>query len=1414
VDLLATLSRHLPLTLAVLAGIVLAVVAVLVLLVRRRRVPPPEAAELEPVAAGNAGAAGAVVVDFRQAGTHHRLGHAFRRALAELRRHLGAGDSRYRLPWYLLLGEEAADRSRLFPESGLNLPLGPPAEPSPERGEGCAFWFFDRGVVIDVSSEYVLSADGRTYNERGWRHFLSLLREHRLERPLDGVVIAIPCAELVGPPEGEGQRLTAASEKGEALFRKLRQAQETLRMNFPVYVLVTGCDEIPGFASYVGEIPEHLRGDLFGWSSPYAPETAFRPEWLDEAFSQLSTGLHRTQVDAFGDQAFLEDPDGVFSFPEDFLRLRDPLRVYLNQIFRASAYHELLPCRGLYFCGQVAAGEEGADLLRGPGSVGRSVFVRDTFDRKVFPEHDLARPNSLAMLQGGRRLRVLQAVVVTLALISTLGLWWSAHDLRGRKRDLSSFLRTTAVDLEEQRKRVARGATEHAFGHDKAFTLFDGMAKLNADWFGSVFIPSSWFSPFHRELKDAMVRAYNEIILKTLYDELGEKVDDILDKARPAGEPALAEGHEGHSHAEPGGEEGHSHSPGGPGAAAPGDRFIAWEPEVTKETAPADLRPLQETPDFKRLNQYVASLNELESQVNRFNGLRNTQSLDDLKSLVRFLFERDLPDGFFHNSALYSKALADVKYQRFQPLEHRPRTTHQAVELGSALFDRLFARDPAADDLRRAATLVGEMADPGVDPAGGDSMANLTELRTRLRRAESELAAPELAWLSGETLDLGPSWHQLLQGVRATIFLGPDTADSLQKDGEQRFQELRRGILGLETRSTGRLVARDVKSGALGLSAEAKLLADALDGLSRQGFAAAVTGEPAGGTLTPMRRAMWDTAALQQAVALYKPYEELTEKTLAAFPSELRGALQASARDRLGARMMERTAAARRPVAETGLASESAVAQELDAEMANFLAAAAPLGELMDRFGKLGLAADRDQVTATFVAQGEQVLADADRLLSLRSPYTPREGGFAWWKGRRPPANEAFDARDEADLAAYLGAQRGEVADLSERYAAPVIQALQPLGGRGFTPALRRWITRWTVIADQLHRYAGKDPDNSVSGLERFILKDLTEIDLANCNGRITPRMLAEPAADFFLERRAKLRRDVRTRCLVLAGGWAAEGYGKLADFFNQRLAGRFPFAAAPPGRLDAEAEPEDLRAFFQLYDAYAPWVRGVSEAEQPVEAGEFIERMRVVRALFASYLDPKQTTGAPALDLAVRFRENRRAEKGGDQILRWALASGEQVATHSNARPTLPWVYGAPVRLELQWAKDSPVVPVESADLAGVSVEGRTAVVERKGRWSLFALLRALASPQDAPDATTQMLRLQVATRPEADAKAKPETARVYIAVSLRAPERTDKAAAAKDAKDAPLPTPAGDLELPVFPVSAPAWAPRSNPS
>ena len=217
-----------------------------------------------------------------------------------------------------------------------------------------------------------------------------------------------------------------------------------------------------------------------------------------------------------------------------------------------------------------------------------------------------------------------------------------------------------------------------------------------------MFIPSSWFSPFNHELKLAIVRAYNEIILTTLYQELGRSLDRILVTSRPVSLAAVA--------AAPAGAKGSSpptaSSPGTPGRR--GRRRRRWS-----------CAPLDRTPEFTRLSGYVGSLRDLETHVGLFNRLRNTESLEDLNAVVHYLFEHDLPKGFFDNAELYARALADVAYTRFQPLQHRPRTTRQAAELTNLLFDRLFARNPAMADLRGAAALVGQVSDAGWNPEGG-----------------------------------------------------------------------------------------------------------------------------------------------------------------------------------------------------------------------------------------------------------------------------------------------------------------------------------------------------------------------------------------------------------------------------------------------------------------------------------------------------------------------------------------------------------------------------------------------------------------------------------------------------------------------------------------------------------------------
>src|SRR5215210_3298295 len=209
---------------------------------------------------------------------------AFGRAGKRLDR-AAAGD-RHRVPLFLLLGAVGSRDSDLLANAGLELPFGAPADAGTDLGQGRGFWFLDRGVVLDLAGDAVLSADGRGSDEGSWRSALNLLQKLRPKRPVDGVILAVPCRELI-----EAQRSEAAKEELTAragrIYRKLWQMQQRLGFRLPVYLLVTGCERLSGFASFSGLVPAKLRDEMLGWSSPFGPDAAYRSGWVDEAFTAV-----------------------------------------------------------------------------------------------------------------------------------------------------------------------------------------------------------------------------------------------------------------------------------------------------------------------------------------------------------------------------------------------------------------------------------------------------------------------------------------------------------------------------------------------------------------------------------------------------------------------------------------------------------------------------------------------------------------------------------------------------------------------------------------------------------------------------------------------------------------------------------------------------------------------------------------------------------------------------------------------------------------------------------------------------------------------------------------------------------------------------------------------------------------------
>jgi type VI secretion system protein ImpL len=1413
----------------VLAGIaaLLVVVVVLLIALARKRVktaPAPAPAEAAAPAATAASTAPTapdtdaevVTVDFTRPDQRLRLAGSFRRALRDLRRHLRTSDYRYRLPWVLLVGETASGKSDLLGKSGLDLPLGPPADATPEEGAGCSWWLLERGVVLDVAGDFVLGPDGRGSSRRGWNLLLRALRAARPERPLDAFVLAVPCAGLLSADA------TALAHKAALLSQKLRDAQRQLGMVIPVYVMVTGCERVPGFVSLFREVPERAYGEIFGWSSPYAPDTPFRPDWVDEGFETVHAGVRKAQLQILGERLQIDEPDGVFVFPHEMQALREPLRTFLAAMFKPSTFSEPLGLRGFYFSGELpAAVLTGESAPRPAAELGwgtpepRALFVRDLFETKVFAERGLAHAAAGTLASRGRLVLAAQIGLLAFVLVAGLGTWWARDRLADRKHGVAVFLDETAAQVRAARREhrpaaaVLNGCTDLYQAEDdpvlteRAFDLMRSLSTLDGRTFRSLFLPSSWLSPYDDEVKQFIGIAYDRLVFEALESGLRHRARTvILDRRASARVTEPARLGDPSAPVPVSAEEASFEAEDGFGGEPAARGLTPSGPPV--EPPAASLR------EFTDLRAYVEAAHRLEVDVNVYDSLDKTTDLRGLVALLDNLYARPVSEDFFKNSELYREALTFVRYPKLELHCWRGEAETTATGLADWLDDRLDQRNAVVTELLR---LDGSLQ--RVSEARGDlSSDQLRALAAQIDRLDRALALPELAWIHAADYQPRPPLQTVLSQVRGSALLGPATEALIREHGQQKWAQL---VTTLEAPYTiGPLLERDAAGVRWLLSSNLKDLRTALADLQNESFMNLRNFNRFQATIPPGEDLYWNVGQLTDAAGLYKPYKSFVDGGTKRFPDRLRQSLSRAALERLSLNMGEQISEAQTFRAAPRIDDEL-LEQGIRARVKNLEEARPLLNDLIVNFQRIGKTREADALADLVAAQGCGLLRSIDRLVRVEAPYTPKGGGFAWWQGRKPVSVEAYDVPDLAGVGAYLEAQRSRLALIADQYVEP---ALRLLGDRTCTdPGLWTVAKKWQGIDSELRKYEAKKPGNSLASLEVFLERDIAAVDARNCLQKLAALRGPEGNGDFFLATRSALRRQLYQRCQDITQQQALAGYRQIERYFQQRLAGRFPFAdGVPPGGPDdREADPEDIRTFFKIYDARAPIVLALPGGdpqfgdEEP-QIREFLDRMGKVRRLFAQFLDDPLHPELPTFGLDVEFRTNRRSESGGNQVIRWELQSGRQRFERGGADSQGSWTLGDKVGLVLEWAKDARTVPLQPAPpeprQPHLRVSERKAVYEYPGRWSLFALLREHASrPGDfagGADPRPQTLRLAVDTGlapvekegGEGKAALPPppvptgDTVVVFVRLTLTSLE--------KDKRQ--------DLELPAFPSRAPA--------
>lgn len=394
----------------------------------------------------------------------------------------------YDVPWYVVLGSKGSGKTTALLNAGLAFPLDAQLQHSlaPDDARTLPGWrLTNEAMLIDTPGHYVqhgtsrysltaesshMSIDGKR-NKRSadvstvraqadtaeWSGFLRLLRGIRPRLPLNGVLLTVNVAALTHAD------LTVRATESRALRARLDEMQAEFGTGFPVWLIVTKLDRLPGFTDYFASLGEPERAQIWGVTLRSDPEVrtddAIRTE-LNLLATRLADGassLLRNETDVTRRRQ-------LALLPEAFAALTNPLADLIAQMFAGGDNGASPMFRGVYLTsagqtGQQVTAERQTLLQRMLGASGTqrntprrdlvetSYFLRNLLFGVVFREGHLAYPNR----NREHRARLQRWLGHSLVWLSAVGLcanlWNSFVVERTSLATLGQKVRTLAASL-------------------------------------------------------------------------------------------------------------------------------------------------------------------------------------------------------------------------------------------------------------------------------------------------------------------------------------------------------------------------------------------------------------------------------------------------------------------------------------------------------------------------------------------------------------------------------------------------------------------------------------------------------------------------------------------------------------------------------------------------------------------------------------------------------------------------------------------------------------------------------------------------------------------------------------------------------------------------------------------------------
>ncbi len=1205
------------------------------------------------------------------------LRRSMRDGIAALRGAIRTRTFRYDRPWYLMIGPAGSGKTTL---------LRTLAEPHGVSDSGVLNWgIFRDGVLLDLAGQFSAPPSPQpwyAYGRRLWRTFKRLLIFHRERRPLDGIVLVLPATDIASFDE-ERRRIAAH------LAAQLHGLSQRIGMTLPVYVVVTGADHLRGFTAFVEALPASERQRILGWNSPYAPEALFKRSWGEEALTAVLERISAVQFDLL---ARSNRPVELFGVYDSFSALIEPVQNWLESIFGGAERSPSLILRGLYFTG-ATAGELTTTLPHQPseGSLPahQIAFVSDLFRSKIFCEPSVAQPKRRHLV---RRSYASVAAHVATAIIAvgmlvTVAVQWK--DLRQRSSVLLQVMEQIRDDRQSYRYEREKLQNPYYYA-DKTRQYLSYFATLENHRLFSYGLPPSWFGMLHNQMRRAIAKSLREVVMAGMKEEFLRRAQLLTD---------------------------------------PNATYL-----------PADTLSLRRltlatTPEYVAFARYVQAVAEFEYHAGLYNSLAAPHRDQRLAKVIDYLYQAGIEGDVAQLIESDYRLMQQVRVEPVMLEQLRTRFSEKALVMVERCTEKATRNNAVT---AAVATIVEAFAMLRSSSSDDDAVvAAFAQLSGALERLHQALALPETEWIWREVFIPDAATKKLLERVATSRLLGGTIRAEFERRMDSLFTVMRLQLLTssvpMQTESsdsttvvtinaeTKRLQLSPPMQKTLAAFAEWRKQPFAIvDGSTRQRISTLVD------QLGPAQSIIWNSTLLKTIPPAIEAYLKFLNEQMIQFPAELqvpservlqRG-LQRSIED-----IVVRAASVQTVSRHAGEDELSLSVQSLAESAPALTAALRQLSSSSDGSGRQ---------LATVLGKGiAHQLSILSGWLADRSLYTASitDTKLLQWKPTQSVRALAFDAETAEDAQEYLARQREPIEQWNKQYASPLL-AFYSSAGIGALASLSTRemseIRQWQLIARTLEGYAAKAPNNSLARLEEFIigLGTITMLTPVELQKAVIQRT-SGPAEDYFARKIRDIATDIQRGIVLNADSRFQDDYRKIyrATTAIQRY---FPF-----GQSSQDADPAMVRSYFATITNELAFARVLTAlgGTIPDAQSHVLTQLAAAQEFFSPVLFAADATSG-AYTVTLTYRTNSAAEQNASVVYGKVVVqspngqeSGKLLFTPGE-QATVQWRPGDQIGIEIRWAKDAGIVPVQSLDAAYRLTNSRTASFRGSGVWSLLRLL------------------------------------------------------------------------------------------